>query len=118
MFDIIQTEAKSGSAEGGSGVQEQINVDMLAVCNSDGSMQPLRFRFEDEDHELRLARVLEVLSCREIRYVNVEAYSFSCRAKIGEEERILNLRYSVRSHRWWLNHRRYPTAGSCDSFHP
>ncbi len=93
--------------EGGRTVERQINVDMLAVCGADGRLQPVRFRFEDENHETRLARVLEVLSCREIRYVNVEAYSFSCRAQIGEEVYVLNLRYSIRSHCWRLFQRNY-----------
>lgn len=85
----------------------QINVDMLAVCSADGTLQPLRFRFEDENREIKLARVLEILSCQEIRYVNVEAYCFACRAQIGEEERILHLRYSIRSHCWRLFRRSY-----------
>lgn len=88
-------------------MERQINVDMLAVCGADGSLQPVRFRFEDENHEIRLARVLEILSCREIRYVNVEAYSFSCRARIGEEECLLNLRYFIRNHCWRLYQRNF-----------
>ena len=83
-------------------MEEQIRVDMLAVCTSDGNMQPLRFRFEGEDQVLCYARVLEVLSCCEIKYVHVEAYSYLCRTLVAGQERVLNVRYSVRSHRWWL----------------
>ncbi|MBR4701601.1 MAG: hypothetical protein IKP19_07920 [Oscillospiraceae bacterium] len=91
-------------------MERQINVDMLAVCSADGSLQPVRFRFEDENHIVRMARVLEILSCQEIRYVNVEAYSYSCRARIEEEECLLNLRYSIRSHCWRLQQRNYANA--------
>ena len=78
------------------------DVDMIAVCRADGSLQPLRFRFEDGDRQLRRAQVLEILGCREIKYLNVEAYEFTCRTKTEERESLMRLRYAVRSHRWSL----------------
>ena len=81
---------------------QNANVDMISVCNSDGSMQPLRFRYEDEKQCRHLGRVVEILCCEKVAYVGVEAYVFTCRAVIGEEERLLKLKYSVRGHRWCL----------------
>ena len=78
------------------------NVDMISVCNADGSLLPLRFRFEDRDSRVRRVQVLEVLACREVKYVNVEAYEYTCRVLEEEREELLTVRYAVRSHRWTL----------------
>lgn len=86
---------------------QQVNLEMLAVCGADGSLRPLRFRFEDENHQTRLGKVLKILSCTEIRYVNTEAYVFACRVRIGEREQYLDVRYSIRTHKWSLQHRRW-----------
>lgn len=80
------------------------NVDMIAICGADGSLQPLRFRFEDRDRGLHRVQVLEVLACREIRYVNVEAYEYTCRTRTEEREELMQVRYAVRAHRWSLFH--------------
>ena len=77
-------------------------IDMLAVGGADGSLQPLRFRFEDRAQRVRRVRVLEVLACREGEYVSVEAYEFTCRVQEEEREELLTVRYAVRSHRWTL----------------
>ena len=76
-------------------------VDMIAVCSADGSFQPLRFRFDDGTETQRV-RVLEILSCKEVRYVNVEAYEYVCRALVGDQEQVLRIRYGIRAHRWSL----------------
>ena len=78
------------------------NVDMISVCNADGSLLPLRFRFEDRDSRVRRVQVLEVLACREIKYVTVEAYEYTCRARTEEREELIRVRYAVRSHCWSL----------------
>lgn len=78
------------------------HVDMISVCGADGSLQPLRFRFEDRDRAVRRVQVLEVLACREIKYVTVEAYEYTCRARVEEREALVRVRYAVRTHRWSL----------------
>ena len=78
------------------------NVDMISVCNADGSLLPLRFRFEDRDQGVRRVQVLEVLACREIKYVSGEADEYTCRTRSEEREELMRVRYAVRSHRWSL----------------
>lgn len=78
------------------------HVEMISVCGTDGSMEPIRFRFEDREHELRRAQVVEVLSRREIKYVNVEAYEYLCRVRVEDREQLLRMRYAIRTHRWSL----------------
>ena len=78
------------------------DVEMISVCGTDGSLLPLRFRFEDRDQCLRRVQVLEVLACREIKYLTVEAYEYTCRARTEEREELVRVRYGVRAHRWSL----------------
>ena len=77
-------------------------VDVIAVCNADGSIKPLRFRMEDEEHQLLRIDVEEVISSKEIQYVGIEAYVFLCRATVRGKESVFELRYMIRSHNWQL----------------
>ena len=83
-------------------MQYSQNVDMISVCNADGSLQPLRFCFEDQNQQMQRFQVLEILACREIKYVTVEAYEYTCRVRADEQESLARLRYAIRSHRWSL----------------
>ena len=77
-------------------------VDVIAVCSTDGSIKPLRFRMEDEDHQLLRIDIEEVISSKEIQYVGIEAYVFLCRATVRGKESLFELRYMIRSHNWQL----------------
>ena len=77
-------------------------VDVIAVCSSDGSIKPLRFRMEDEDHQLLRIDIEEVISSKEVQYVGIEAYVFLCRATVRGKESVFELRYMIRSHNWQL----------------
>lgn len=77
-------------------------VEMLAVCDTAGTLRPLRFRLENEANELQVVQISEVLSCKEIQYVGIEAFSYLCSAEFGGRRRLMELRYTVRTHRWVL----------------
>ena len=77
-------------------------VDVIAVCSTDGSIRPLRFRMEDEEHQLLRIDIEEVISSKEIQYVGIEAYVFLCRATVRGKESVFELRYMIRSHCWQL----------------
>lgn len=77
-------------------------VDVIAVCSTDGSIRPLRFRMEDEEHQLLRIDIEEVISSKEIQYVGIEAYVFLCRATVRGKESVFELRYMIRSHNWQL----------------
>ena len=86
-------------------MQSSESVEMISVCGTDGALQPLRFRYGDPAGGVQVAHVLEVLSRQEVRYIHAEAYLFTCRARVGEQEQLLQVRYSIRTHRWYLFHR-------------
>ena len=75
-------------------------VDVIAVCSTDGSIKPLRFRMEDESHQLLRIDIEEVISSKEIQYVGIEAYVFLCRATVQGKESVFELKYTIRSHNW------------------
>ena len=83
-------------------LSKNVPVQMIAHCGADGSMQPLRFRFEDAEHVLHTVRISEVLDSRRVEYVGIEAFLFVCKAVTEGAERLFELRYTVRSHRWSL----------------
>lgn len=77
-------------------------VDVIAVCSASGEIRPLRVRLEDDSHELLRIDIDEVVSVRDIPYVGVEAHVFLCRGAVGEREWIFELKYTIRSHTWFL----------------
>ena len=82
-------------------------VDVIAVCSADGSIKPLRLRMEDEEHQLLRIDIEEVISCKEIQYVGIEAHVFLCRATVRGRESVFELKYTIRSHNWCLMRKVY-----------
>lgn len=79
-----------------------VPVRMLTECGPDGTLQPIRFRLEDEAHQLRTVSIKQVVSAHEVQYVGIEAIIFLCKGDFGGIERLFELRYTVQSHRWTL----------------
>ncbi len=77
-------------------------VDVISLCSADGSIRPLRFRMEDEEHQLLRVDIDEIISCREIHYVGIEAKVFLCRATVQKKKWLFELKYTIRSHSWCL----------------
>ncbi len=77
-------------------------VDVISVCSADGTIRPLRFRMEDEDHQLLRVDIDEIISCRFVQYVGIEAQIFLCRAMVKGRKTLFELKYTIRSHSWCL----------------
>lgn len=77
-------------------------VDVISVCNADGSIRPLRFRMEDEEHQLLRIDIDEVISCRKVQIVGIEAHIFLCKSTVRGKRWLFELRYTIRSHSWCL----------------
>ena len=77
-------------------------VDVISVCSADGSIKPLRLRMEDEEHQLLRIDIEEVISCKEIQYVGIEAHVFLCKATVRGKGSVFELKYTIRSHNWCL----------------
>ena len=83
-------------------LQKNKPVDVISVCSADGQIRPLRLRLEDETRQLLRVDIDEVISMKPIQYVGIEAYVFLCRATMGGNRRLFELRYTVRTHTWCL----------------
>lgn len=77
-------------------------VDVICVCSADGEIKPLRFRMEDEAHQLLRVDIDEIISSRPIQYVGIEAQIFLCRATVQGKQWLFELKYTIRSHSWCL----------------
>lgn len=77
-----------------------IPIQVLSLCGADGRMEPLRFRFEDEGHQMHTVKILEILDTRQVAYVGIEAFRYLCRAEEDGRSHLFELNYTVRSHRW------------------
>lgn len=77
-------------------------IDVISMCSANGDIRPLRFRMEDEDHQLLRVDIDEVISCKPIQYVGIEAKVFLCRAAVRGKITLFELRYTIRSHSWCL----------------
>ena len=82
-------------------------VDVISVCNADVTIKPLRLRFEDESNQLLRVDIEEVVSTREVQFVGVEATIFLCRATVGEQPWMFELKYTFRTHCWCIHRRFY-----------
>lgn len=87
-------------------MQAQINnipVQMVSVVNTTGDMIPLRFRFEQEDHTIQTVVIEKTLMSQETNYVGQRCIRYTCRAVVGAEKVLFELKYLVESHKWVLS---------------
>ena len=77
-------------------------VDVIAMHSANGDIRPLRLRMENRKHDLVRVDIDEVVSCREIQYVGIEARVFLCRGSVEGRKCLFELKYTIRSHSWYL----------------
>ncbi len=87
--------------------QKTCPVDVISVCSANGDIRPLRIRMEDEQHQLLRVDIDEVVSCKPIQYVGIEAHIFLCRATVRGCKWLFELKYTIRSHSWCFMRRVY-----------
>ena len=77
-----------------------VQIEMISVCGVDGSLTPLRFRLEDEEHQLCTVAIRQVVCSSRIQYAGVDAIQYLCKAEVHGREKLFELRFSVRSLSW------------------
>ncbi len=77
-----------------------IPVQMMAVTDRDGKVTPIWFRFEAEDHHIEKVAIEKTISRDESIRVGIREKRFICSVLIGEERRLLELRYHVENQKW------------------
>ena len=82
-------------------------VEVISLCSADGEIRPLRFRMEDDAHQLLRVDIDEVISVKPIQYVGIEAQIFLCKAVVKGKQWMVELKYTIRTHSWCLFRRVY-----------
>lgn len=77
-------------------------VDVISVCSASGELRPLRLQMEDESRQLLRINIEDIISVKDIHHVGAEAHIYRCRATVWERNWIFDLKYSIRSHTWWM----------------
>lgn len=80
--------------------QEQQQIDVICVYDTGGNVRPLRFRFEDSEHQLHVIYIDEIIYEKNTEYVGIESILYGCRAELEGKEHLFELRYTIRSLRW------------------
>jgi len=75
-------------------------IDVISLCNADGVMWPLRFRIKG-DTGIRVD-IDRVISTKPVRMVGIEGIIFLCRCSMEGVTRVVELKYTIRSHIWNL----------------
>ena len=75
--------------------QKVCPIDVISVCSADGNIRPLRFRMENEEHQLIRVDIDEVISVKQVQYIGIEAYVFLCRATVQQRRWLLLLELGI-----------------------
>ena len=79
-----------------------LQIEVISVFAADGTITPLRFRMEDEAHCLQTVIISQVVFATPIQYAGIDAIQYLCKAHTDDRERLFELRFTVRTHRWTL----------------
>ncbi len=80
-----------------------IKIEMISVCDRDGRLTPLRFRMEDESCGLQTVVIRRVVDIKLLKFGGMDVIQYLCKASQAEQDRLLELRYIVRTHCWNLS---------------
>lgn len=78
-------------------------VDVICLTGADGEIRPLRVRTSEGTEEKQVGSVCEILCTRESRLVGSEFHSFLCRIRLGRAVTVMELRYFIRTHCWYMS---------------
>lgn len=77
-----------------------IPIQMMTITDRDGKVTPLWFRFEAQDHHIEKVAIEKTISRDESVRVGVREKRFICSAVVGEERKLMELRYHVENQKW------------------
>jgi hypothetical protein len=77
-----------------------VPIQAITVCSTLGDFTPLRFRYENEAHQIESVTVKKVLASKATIYAGVNCLQYTCSAEISGREHIFILKYNVLSHTW------------------
>ena len=83
-------------------VRLKVPLKMEAHFDPLGNVEPRRFKWEKENHEVETVRIAEIQSRQERKRAGRPEISFICTAVMEETEHMFEVTYGVEEHKWWL----------------
>ena len=77
-------------------------IQVIAHWDADGTLRPLRFRYEDEQRQYHTVSVDKITDTRKVDYVGVEALLYLCKGRVDDWDHLYELKYTLRTHKWTL----------------
>lgn len=77
-----------------------IPIQMMCVTDTTGRMNPIRFKFESEEHEIVTIPIARIVARDERNFVGIREKQFVCSVVMNGQYRTVEIRYSVESQKW------------------
>ncbi|XME02467.1 hypothetical protein QYZ88_017615 [Lachnospiraceae bacterium C1.1] len=75
-------------------------IQLIAVTSTLGDITPLRFRYENGEHELITVNVDEIHARKEMTVGKGGSIIYTCASMIDDTRMLYQLRYEIGSHKW------------------
>ena len=75
-------------------------IHLIAVTSTLGNITPLRFRYENGEHELITVNVDEIHARKEMTVGKGGSIIYTCASMIDDTRMLYQLRYEIGSHKW------------------
>lgn len=79
---------------------KNVPIQTFCVVSMLGDFTPIRFRFEDNDHNIITVNINQILSHKETSFAGIKEIRYTCNALINNEMKMFELKYSIPSHKW------------------
>ena len=77
-------------------------IDVIACFDRNGSIQPIRFRLENEDDSVQIIKINKIIKITQEKLAGNVMELFVCNTIINGLEKIVELKYELDSHKWIL----------------
>ena len=75
-------------------------IQLIAVTSTLGDITPIRFRYENSEHELVTVNVDEIHAKKEMTIGKGGSIIYTCASLIDETKMLYQLRYEIGTHKW------------------
>ena len=76
---------------------QNLPIQVIVHCDAGGELRPLRFRYEDGQHQLHTVQIEQVTDSREVEFVGIPAILYLCKAIMDGKDSIKLLTHVLRA---------------------
>ena len=83
---------------------DALNLPVQVIVHHDagGELRPLKFRYEDEKHEVHTIQVDQITDSRKTNFVGIDAIHYICEGQDRGKTHMYELKYTINTHKWVL----------------